>query len=279
MSKNPRECLPLYYYRGNEKNIFNPADFKMKNVWNTQRQYMKQVIHWRNALSSENFNDTLCQFMKLNEGCVLHPYVCAANIQTVGVGLFLRKVGDTAFAPLAIAAFKSIGRDLEAEYSEQGRMEEHIQNKTNILSEYEALRLLTFVLDENIKQIQDSYFRAGEWSRIPLPLRVTLHSLYYHNPIFLRGQISEGVKALLKVQSSTSSVNTSKLHATEEEKKALKTILYDISATLNRGAPYNGSPVGNSYWESIQYRRWREMVMASTSEIDEEVFPEMVNDS
>lgn len=276
MSLNLRDCLPIYYYRGDGKNIFNPSDFRMKNTWSTQKQYLKQVILLRNALSPDNFNDTIFQFMNLNEGCVLHPYVCAANVITVGVGLALRKnESGCPFAPLAVAAFRRIGRDLNNEYRVPGLLEEHIREKKPIISESESLQLLSFVIEEHTREIQAKYFNAAEWSRIPLPLRVTLHSLYYHNPVFLRGQMERGVRKLLQVQGAASSCVRGYQYS-EEGKDALKEILIYIAATMNRGAPYNGSPVGTTYWESIQNRRWREMIMASIPELDKENFPEIL---
>ena len=156
-----------------EKNFLGWYDhfIKMKNM-----QQFFYVHKLRDVLNAHNFSNILLEFLSLNEGCRLYPYLDSRNHWNIGYGLLLKKRDSNKYTDLAIEAFKNVlNRDIYAFIPIDKLSKINMYNF--MITKDEAKKLLQHILKINeLKLIKlMPYYKTLEFSH-----QIAIHSLYYN---------------------------------------------------------------------------------------------------
>lgn len=247
-------CIPIFFSNPNSFNLLPYNAFNRK-YWPEQILKVKQILAWRKSLNQNNYQDILQKFIVMHEGLCLFPYLCPANIMTIGPGIVLYQ-GKTDLFTYAKSFFDSIGYAFS-----KFEIIEASKNRRCLISEKEALLFLNYVLGLKRASLLSVY---PFWNDLPFSLRVGIESLNYNREEFVRGEFEKIVTDFYMEGCPKQSGNLEKL-------------LFKIFRHLNKGAPFEGKTATNSCWEGLQYRRYLEMIMCSNDLLDSKHFPNILS--
>jgi hypothetical protein len=190
----------------------------------------QKTLAMRENLNVFNFEDTLNNFIVLNEGIRQTPYFDTRGFLTVGIGFligkeksFLRKNAEQTFK-------EATGECLETELKKNGKI------KIN-----QAYKVLKYQLDEKRKRIKS---RLPFFEELSMNEKISLESLFFNAEVLLGKKITDHLK---------------NYHLTKGL-ESLEKVVYEIEQNSNLKS--------HDDFLGIQYRRDREGVMASNLILD-----------
>lgn len=207
--------------------IKNPGKDHIKI--DAKKKWLK-TLEMREGLNSLNFQDTLNNFIILNEGVRQIPYLDTRGFLTVGVGFLIGK--ENSFLRLnAEKTFKEA-----ADKCLQSELKNHGKISLNC-----AYKVLNYQLREKRKRIKK---KLPFFEDLSMNERIALESLFFNAEVLLGKKITEHLKNYYLTKNL----------------KDLEKVVYEIEQNSNRKNHID--------FIGINYRRDREGVMASNLALD-----------
>jgi len=248
------------YANHNYSNHLVTADLKLHHIkdnngcqskvyngdwWTYRYVNFAQIARMRDAIDITNYWKRLCDFVAMNEGCVVHGYPDCAHY-SIGFGLLFKRSDRSDYEPFAIKAFHhALGINLH-EFIPLSIFNETPYQICNFLKIYQlsvsdCCKLLSYALETNEGLINA---RIRNFSALSPNKKIAIHSLWYNSPSLIGPNFTRALDA----------------YTNSGDMTYLLDCIYEIECNSN-------SAQGELYF-GIQNRRYREAIMFSNRALD-----------